>query len=164
MQNELHAVHDTAVDQVRADSNFDMAGDNKYRCDKCASLVDAKRGLRLSQLPPILTLSLSRFTYSVEGREKITKAFPFPMKLHVGHGRFAAGACSGHPTPHVHTTPPEIEYELFSVIVVRRFARTPSDVSYICYMYVCMRVCVYIYIYIYIYIYSHTHTHSHNNR
>jgi ubiquitin C-terminal hydrolase len=90
-----------------------LAGDNQYRCDQCARLVDAKRGLRLSQLPPILTLSLSRFTYSLEGREKITKAFPFPLKMVSRHGKFAAHASAAEDG-----APPEVEYELFSVIVV----------------------------------------------
>jgi hypothetical protein len=104
-----------------------MAGENKYRCDKCARLVDAKRGLRLSKLPPILTFSLSRFRYSLEGREKITKAFPFPLKLHLGDGKFAGGSdprgrgC-GRATAE-DATPPDMEYELFSVIVVRNFPR-----------------------------------------
>lgn len=40
--------------------------DNQYFCDICNQKVDALKGVKLLQLPPILTLSINRFTFDYE--------------------------------------------------------------------------------------------------
>jgi len=54
----------------------------KYRCDVCRTQTEAERWLRFSQLPPIFTIHLKRFSYTVAGHDKglqQTKiSFPMP--------------------------------------------------------------------------------------
>lgn len=38
-----------------------LNGDNQYQCDMCQKKTDANKGIKLQQLPPILTISLNRF-------------------------------------------------------------------------------------------------------
>jgi ubiquitin C-terminal hydrolase len=62
----------------------ELSGDNKYHCDNCGGKVEqAMRGAQLRTIPPILTISLSRFTYDpyADERVKITKNYQFPLEL-----------------------------------------------------------------------------------
>eukprot|EP01130_Rhizamoeba_saxonica_P005953 TRINITY_DN2361_c0_g1_i1.p1 TRINITY_DN2361_c0_g1~~TRINITY_DN2361_c0_g1_i1.p1 ORF type:complete len:938 (+),score=212.59 TRINITY_DN2361_c0_g1_i1:55-2868(+) len=60
-----------------------LRGDNKYRCDECDSLQDAKRQLSITQLPPVLNIQLLRFLYDMRSgtKKKKNNAFTFPLEL-----------------------------------------------------------------------------------
>ncbi|KAI0780996.1 cysteine proteinase, partial [Trametes elegans] len=57
-----------------------LSGDNKYLCQQCDSLQDAKRYTELRQLPPVLHFSLLRFVYDVSTmeRKKSKQSIQFP--------------------------------------------------------------------------------------
>ncbi|KAI0362032.1 cysteine proteinase [Trametes cingulata] len=57
-----------------------LSGDNKYLCQQCDSLQDAKRYTELRELPPVLHFSLLRFVYdlSTMERKKSKQAILFP--------------------------------------------------------------------------------------
>jgi ubiquitin carboxyl-terminal hydrolase 40 len=80
----------------------DLTGDNQYFCEVCQMKTDAKRGMQLKQLPPILTFSLSRFEYDYERdeRKKISTKVAYPLELDLQE--------------FVPTAP---RYELFAVII-----------------------------------------------
>ncbi|XP_006819610.1 ubiquitin carboxyl-terminal hydrolase 40-like [Saccoglossus kowalevskii] len=84
-----------------------LSGSNQYRCEKCNKLVNAKKGARLRTLPPILTLSLLRFSYDFVKceRYKETGKFTFPLEVDM--------------SPYCENTLPaeSTEYELFSVVI-----------------------------------------------
>ncbi|XP_071484115.1 ubiquitin carboxyl-terminal hydrolase 40-like [Diadema antillarum] len=60
-----------------------MEGSNQYRCDSCRKLVNARKGAKIRSLPPVLTLSLLRFSYDFVKLEryKETGHYTFPMEL-----------------------------------------------------------------------------------
>ncbi|BFZ61052.1 hypothetical protein YB2330_002110 [Saitoella coloradoensis] len=43
--------------------NEKLSGRNKYKCEKCRTLVDALKGSVIYEAPPVLTLHLKRFTF-----------------------------------------------------------------------------------------------------
>ncbi|TFK92421.1 cysteine proteinase [Polyporus arcularius HHB13444] len=57
-----------------------LSGDNKYYCQQCDSLQDAKRYMELRQLPPVLHFSLLRFVYDISTmeRKKSKQTIMFP--------------------------------------------------------------------------------------
>ncbi|KAI0374832.1 cysteine proteinase [Pilatotrama ljubarskyi] len=57
-----------------------LSGDNKYLCQQCDSLQDAKRYTELRELPPVLHFSLLRFVYDISTmeRKKSKQAILFP--------------------------------------------------------------------------------------
>jgi len=66
-----------------------LSGENKYHCEKCNELVDARKQIRLRKLSQIMILSLGRFRMNWERedgvREKITDRFTFPQELDFSH-------------------------------------------------------------------------------
>ncbi|XP_070564811.1 LOW QUALITY PROTEIN: ubiquitin carboxyl-terminal hydrolase 40-like [Ptychodera flava] len=84
-----------------------MSGNNQYKCEKCQKLVDATKGAKLRTLPPILTVSLLRFSYDFVKfeRYKETGKFTFPMELDM------APYCEDV------STVTDTQYELFSVVI-----------------------------------------------
>ncbi|TRM62650.1 hypothetical protein BD626DRAFT_548499 [Schizophyllum amplum] len=68
-----------------------LTGDNKYRCETCASLQDATRYTKLRRLPPMLHFSLMRFVYDLKTfeRKKSKHTISFPTVLDMG--RFVSG-------------------------------------------------------------------------
>ncbi|XP_054712261.1 ubiquitin carboxyl-terminal hydrolase 40-like [Uloborus diversus] len=84
-----------------------MKGKNQYRCSICCNLVDAKKGLKIQCLPPILTLSLLRFTYDTvkNDRFKETAKFIFPFEIDM------APYCKEE------LKPEESFYDLFSILI-----------------------------------------------
>lgn len=70
-----------------------LSGDNQWYCSKCKCHVDAIKKIEVWVLPPVLLLSLKRFTSS---RRKITTKITYPLH-------------SLHPTP---SSP---SYDLYSV-------------------------------------------------
>ncbi|KAI0721718.1 cysteine proteinase [Cerioporus squamosus] len=57
-----------------------LTGDNKYHCQQCDSLQDAKRYTELRELPPVLHFSLLRFVYDISTmeRKKSKQTIMFP--------------------------------------------------------------------------------------
>ena len=62
-----------------------LTGQNRYRCDNCASLQDAEQQHYFSSCPKYLVLTLKRFTYdmSTHTRSKILKNVHYPLNLAV---------------------------------------------------------------------------------
>ncbi|KAK3797715.1 hypothetical protein RRG08_054732 [Elysia crispata] len=60
-----------------------MNGRNQYRCETCQTYTDATKGAKLRNLPPILSLSLLRFSYDFVkmSRYKENGRFTFPMEI-----------------------------------------------------------------------------------
>ncbi len=89
-----------------------LNGNNKYRCEKCNNQYqDAEKYCQLKTLPPILTLSLLRFTYDLKTYQRIkaTGRFEFPLELDLSE--FMEDSIKA-------TTPKEYTaYELYSVII-----------------------------------------------
>ena len=62
-----------------------LEGDNRYHCDKCATLRDAERTLRITEAPSHLLLTLLRFRYDrlLQRRGKITTRVSYPQQLNL---------------------------------------------------------------------------------
>jgi ubiquitin carboxyl-terminal hydrolase 36/42 len=62
-----------------------LRGDNKYKCDKCKNLVEARKSNRILQSPPNLMIHLSRFSCDVFGRiiKKISRQIDYPLYLDI---------------------------------------------------------------------------------
>jgi ubiquitin carboxyl-terminal hydrolase 47 len=62
-----------------------LEGDNKYLCEVCAKKVNAEKGLKLTNCPPVLTLHLARFTldWDTLQRVKIYERVTFPFVLNM---------------------------------------------------------------------------------
>ena len=62
-----------------------LTGDNKYKCNKCSSLQDAERSLRITAGPQCLILTLLRFAYDPKARKrtKIIQEVRYPRTLYV---------------------------------------------------------------------------------
>ncbi|XP_041478412.1 ubiquitin carboxyl-terminal hydrolase 40-like [Lytechinus variegatus] len=82
-----------------------MEGSNQYRCDRCKKLVNARKGARIRSLPPILTISLLRFSYDFVKLEryKETGHYTFPLELDMA--------------PYCEQATDEALYELYSVVL-----------------------------------------------
>jgi len=65
----------------------DLKGDNQYSCEKCGKKTDAKKGLKLTEFPSLLTLQLKRFDfdYSTFRRIKLNDRVTFPHILDLNH-------------------------------------------------------------------------------
>ena len=85
-----------------------LYGDNCWQCAKCDAKVEALKGLRLSRLPPLLTLQLKRFLFddALNRRVKLDHRLSFEESLNVA-GLVDEGGDS-------------TEYELQSVLVLSR--------------------------------------------
>lgn len=59
---------------------------NQWYCERCERRVDALKGLKLKELPPIITLQLKRFdyNYSTMTRIKLNNRVSFPFYLDMG--------------------------------------------------------------------------------
>ncbi|XP_030845875.1 ubiquitin carboxyl-terminal hydrolase 40 isoform X2 [Strongylocentrotus purpuratus] len=82
-----------------------MEGSNQYRCDRCKKLVNARKGAKLRSLPPILTISLLRFSYDFVKLERFkeTGHYTFPLELDMA--------------PYCEQVKEEALYELYSVVL-----------------------------------------------
>ncbi|KAH9520404.1 Ubiquitin carboxyl-terminal hydrolase 40, partial [Bulinus truncatus] len=87
-----------------------MDGRNQYKCDTCKMYTDATKGAKLRNLPPVLTLSLLRFSYDLTKmtRYKENGRFTFPFELDMGPYS-EKGTLNDL----------DSQYELFSVVVHR---------------------------------------------
>jgi hypothetical protein len=84
-----------------------LAGDNQYHCSKCEKNVDADVVKCFTELPPMLFLSLNRFQYDVKTseRKKISRDVQYPLKFSLPLSNLDGD------------TLPDVEYELYSVIL-----------------------------------------------
>ena len=90
-----------------------LEGANQYHCDRCNAKCDADRGIQLSKVPYILTVSLTRFEYDWERdcRTKVDDEVTFPFEINMS-------AFRGSPDPE-----PELEPDADVVAV-------PAPVSF----------------------------------
>lgn len=65
----------------------DLCGDNLYSCSGCNQKVEATKGLKIDKCPPVLSLSLNRFTLDFETfqRVKINDKVTFPFLLNMNN-------------------------------------------------------------------------------
>ncbi|GAA53917.1 ubiquitin carboxyl-terminal hydrolase 40 [Clonorchis sinensis] len=99
--------HDSVEDSLAAHTQMErLTGENQYFCDGCRCKVDAIKMTRFEELPPILTLSLSRFYFDSKLMQsvKLEKRCSFPFVLDM----------SGYFTDKTHRT---AKYDLFSVVL-----------------------------------------------
>lgn len=77
-----------------------LDGGNQYFCELCAKKCDARKGMKLRRLPPVLTLSLNRFEFDYETceRKKVNDQFEFGLELDL--------------TPFMETEDNSVNYEL----------------------------------------------------
>ncbi|THD22805.1 Ubiquitin carboxyl terminal hydrolase 47 [Fasciola hepatica] len=76
--------HDSVEASLIAHTQLErLTGDNQYFCDACQCKVDAVKITRFEELPPILTLSLSRFYFDAKHMQsvKLEKMCSFPFLL-----------------------------------------------------------------------------------
>eukprot|EP01117_Protostelium_nocturnum_P015890 TRINITY_DN6199_c0_g2_i2.p1 TRINITY_DN6199_c0_g2~~TRINITY_DN6199_c0_g2_i2.p1 ORF type:complete len:1212 (+),score=538.97 TRINITY_DN6199_c0_g2_i2:118-3753(+) len=61
----------------------DLSGENQYNCEKCGKKVDAKKGLKFTSFPYLLTLQLKRFDFDYQSmkRKKLNDKVTFPHIL-----------------------------------------------------------------------------------
>ncbi|CAL8071068.1 unnamed protein product [Calicophoron daubneyi] len=83
-----------------------LTGDNKYYCEVCKIKVDAVKMTRFDELPPILTLSLSRFYFDAKSMQsvKLEKMCSFPLVLDMTNFL-------------LRPTSKPVKYDLFSVVL-----------------------------------------------
>ncbi|XP_046396207.1 ubiquitin carboxyl-terminal hydrolase 40-like [Ischnura elegans] len=93
-----------------------MIGSNRYFCSHCSELVDADKRTKLRRLPPILTLSLLRFSYNPTKGERFkdTSKFSFPIRLDLTPFCDSSDADS---SGNGEDMPCSNVYKLFSVVV-----------------------------------------------
>lgn len=86
-----------------------LCGPNQYRCERCQRLVNARKGSKFRHLPPILTISLLRFSFDFQKMERYKEIgkFAFPMELMLG--KFCENESAANDT----------DYDLFSVVIHR---------------------------------------------
>lgn len=58
-----------------------LTGNNRYKCEKCKSLVNATKSLSINRAPFVLTVHLKRFSPL---RKKITASIDYPETLDIG--------------------------------------------------------------------------------
>lgn len=55
-------------------------GSNKYKCDSCKQLSNAKKGFKIISLPSVITFQFKRFTNSLR---KIGKLIEYPKTINL---------------------------------------------------------------------------------
>lgn len=55
-----------------------LKGENRYRCEKCRTKVEAKKQYKITKLPPTIVLHLKRFNFQ---SRKISKQINFNERL-----------------------------------------------------------------------------------
>eukprot|EP00741_Cyanophora_paradoxa_P022832 tig00021502_g22052.t1 len=110
---------EASLQSFLADEHLD--GDNQYLCECCGCKQDARRAIKLEELPEVLNFQLMRFVYDTKTwqRKKLTDKFAFPEILDMSqflakrpeHSvsykltavliHLGAGATSGHYIAHI---------------------------------------------------------------
>uniref|UniRef100_A0A7S3WH44 ubiquitinyl hydrolase 1 n=1 Tax=Emiliania huxleyi TaxID=2903 RepID=A0A7S3WH44_EMIHU len=100
-------------------SSEPLRGDNKFFCDTCCSLQEAKRCMRVKRLPNVLALHLKRFKYveQLQRFKKLSYRIAFPLELKLTNTAETAAE-------------PDRKYSLFAVVV--HVGAGPSHGHYIC--------------------------------
>jgi len=64
-----------------------LRGDNKFFCDTCCSLQEAKKRMAIKRLPNVLALHLKRFKYmeQLQRFKKLSYKVAFPFDLEIGN-------------------------------------------------------------------------------
>ncbi|KAF9975222.1 hypothetical protein BGZ73_001204 [Actinomortierella ambigua] len=75
---------------------------NQYKCDKCKTLVDARKQMTIYEAPKILSVHLKRFTFT---GQKINRHVSFDTKLDL------------NPVMSANKSHPELKYSLYAVLV-----------------------------------------------
>lgn len=99
--------HDSIEASLAAHTQMErLTGDNQYFCEACRCKVDAVKMTRFEELPPILTLSLSRFYFDSKTMQsvKLEKMCSFPFVLDMSN--FSTERTSKRP-----------KYDLFSIVL-----------------------------------------------
>lgn len=59
-----------------------LDGRNRYKCEKCGKLSDAKKSMAIHNVPPVMTIQLKRFEFGLfGGTRKLSKFVSFPETL-----------------------------------------------------------------------------------
>lgn len=85
----------------RMGASHQLAGDDRYRCDACDGMRDARRRVRVRHAPRCLVLHLKRFG---PGGGKLSSRVPFPLRFALPDDLLLDGG-------------PGPDYELFAVVV-----------------------------------------------
>ena len=87
-------------------SSESLRGENKFFCDTCCSLQEARKRMRIKKLPRVLALHLKRFKYieQLQRFKKLSYRIAFPQEL-----RLTDVCDEAHD--------PERKYRLFAVII-----------------------------------------------
>lgn len=64
-------------------TNYDFQMETDYRVEGCNRPVTAEKANLLSNLPPVLLISLKRYAFTASGMEKIQKKISFGRKLSI---------------------------------------------------------------------------------
>jgi ubiquitin C-terminal hydrolase len=93
---------------------------NQWHCEQCEKRVDALKGLKLKELPPIITLQLKRFDYhySTMTRIKLNNRVSFPFYLDMGKYHKSDIDSQHTPIP-TKRTPPSDNEEMAPIVEVR---------------------------------------------
>ncbi|KAI9103202.1 hypothetical protein DFS34DRAFT_646590 [Phlyctochytrium arcticum] len=89
-----------------------LEGDNKYRCDRCAMLVDAVKRVTIEVAPEVLTIQLKRF--DIFGRGKNCGKVDFPESLDI--------------TPSMTSSRSHGKYDLYGIVC--HHGKTPNRGHY----------------------------------
>ncbi|KAJ3059999.1 Ubiquitin carboxyl-terminal hydrolase 36, partial [Podochytrium sp. JEL0797] len=99
----LEVKHSVSVEKAmtRFTKMEHLTGENKYRCAKCKTLVDATKQMTILEPPKILVMQLKRFEFGGYSG-KINKMVSFPEKLDI--------------QPYMYKRKQKAMYELFGVL------------------------------------------------
>ncbi|KAI0755796.1 hypothetical protein C8Q74DRAFT_1175496, partial [Fomes fomentarius] len=93
-----------------------LSGDNKYLCQRCDSLQDAKRYTGLRELPPVLHFSLLRFAYDLSSMERKTSKQTILIPTFIDMDRFIGPDEDRKQRKKKHTKASKNLYELRGVL------------------------------------------------
>ena len=107
---------------------------NKYWCEECSRLNEARRSVQFELLPKVMVLQLKRFTTtgSKSYMSKINDYIPTPFTMNCFCTECIPPSKPGMPPPHESKTPPKHLYRLYAVIM--HLGATLASGHYIAYV------------------------------
>lgn len=96
-----------------------LDGENKYHCSRCKSYEKAKKKLKISEAPNVLTIALKRFQSGKFG--KLNKSIDFPEILNLA--KYMSGTSDKSPI-----------YRLYGVVVHLDIMNASFSGHYVCYV------------------------------
>lgn len=107
---------------------------NKYWCEECSRLNEARRSVTFELLPKVMVLQLKRFTAtgSKSYMSKINDYIPTPFTMNCFCTECMPNANSGKPPPPGHAATPKHHYKLYAVIM--HLGATLASGHYIAYV------------------------------